>query len=66
VRLLDNKRLVGQLAALERRTSATREKIDHPRGARTAPVAMLFNPATAPYAEYWLNPFKSRSSVPMV
>jgi hypothetical protein len=33
-RLLDNKRLVGQLAALERRTSATREKIDHPRGAR--------------------------------
>jgi putative tryptophan/tyrosine transport system substrate-binding protein len=22
-------------------------------------VAMLFNPATAPYAEYWLNPFKS-------
>src|SRR5262249_42236684 len=22
-------------------------------------VAMLFNPATAPYAEYWLNPFKA-------
>jgi putative tryptophan/tyrosine transport system substrate-binding protein len=25
---------------------------------RTARVAMLFNPAAAPYAEYWLNPFK--------
>ena len=25
---------------------------------RTARVAMLFNPATAPYAEYWLNPSK--------
>jgi putative tryptophan/tyrosine transport system substrate-binding protein len=25
---------------------------------RVARVAMLFNPATAPYAEYWLNPFK--------
>ena len=23
------------------------------------PVALLFNPATAPYAEYWLNPFKA-------
>jgi len=33
-RLLDNKKLVGQLAALERRTTATRDKIDHPRGAR--------------------------------
>jgi putative ABC transport system substrate-binding protein len=22
-------------------------------------VALLFNPATAPYAEYWLNPFKA-------
>jgi putative tryptophan/tyrosine transport system substrate-binding protein len=26
---------------------------------RTARVAMLFNPAAAPYAEYWLNPFKA-------
>src|ERR671937_9047 len=26
---------------------------------RLTRVAMLFNPATAPYAEYWLNPFKS-------
>jgi putative tryptophan/tyrosine transport system substrate-binding protein len=26
---------------------------------RMTRVAMLFNPATAPYAEYWLNPFKS-------
>jgi hypothetical protein len=33
-RLLDNRKLVGQFAALERRTSATRDKIDHPRGAR--------------------------------
>jgi hypothetical protein len=33
-RLLDNRKLVGQLAALERRTTATRDKIDHPRGAR--------------------------------
>jgi putative ABC transport system substrate-binding protein len=29
---------------------------------RTTRVAMLFNPATAPYAEYWLNPFKSAAS----
>jgi hypothetical protein len=34
VRLLDSRKLVGQFAALERRTSATRDKIDHPRGAR--------------------------------
>jgi hypothetical protein len=33
-RLLDNSKLVGQLAALERRTTATRDKVDHPRGAR--------------------------------
>jgi hypothetical protein len=33
-RLLDNRKLINQLAALERRTSATRDKIDHPRGAR--------------------------------
>jgi putative ABC transport system substrate-binding protein len=26
---------------------------------RVARVAMLFNPATATYAEYWLNPFKA-------
>jgi putative ABC transport system substrate-binding protein len=26
---------------------------------RIARVALLFNPATAPYAEYWLNPFKT-------
>jgi putative tryptophan/tyrosine transport system substrate-binding protein len=26
---------------------------------RVARVAMLYNPATATYAEYWLNPFKS-------
>jgi putative ABC transport system substrate-binding protein len=26
---------------------------------RTTRAAMLFNPATAPYAEYWLKPFKS-------
>jgi hypothetical protein len=31
---LDNRKLINQLAALERRTSATRDKIDHPRGAR--------------------------------
>jgi len=33
-RLLDNRKLINQLAALERRTSPTRDKIDHPRGAR--------------------------------
>src|SRR5262245_15083096 len=27
--------------------------------ARVARVAALFNPETAPYAEYWLNPFKA-------
>jgi putative tryptophan/tyrosine transport system substrate-binding protein len=27
-----------------------------------ARVAMLFNPATAPYAEYWLNPFKAAAA----
>ena len=33
---------------------------------RVARVAMLFNPATAPYAEYWLNPFKAAAaSVPV-
>src|SRR6516164_4587226 len=26
---------------------------------RVARVAMLFNPASAPYSEYWLNPFKA-------
>jgi putative ABC transport system substrate-binding protein len=26
---------------------------------RVTRVAFLFNPATAPYAEYWLNPFKA-------
>jgi putative ABC transport system substrate-binding protein len=26
---------------------------------RIVRVALLFNPATAPYAEYWLNPFKA-------
>jgi hypothetical protein len=31
---LNSRKLVGQLAALERRTTATRDKIDHPRGAR--------------------------------
>jgi hypothetical protein len=31
-RLLDNRKLVGQLAALERRTTSTRDKIDHPVG----------------------------------
>ncbi len=25
-------------------------------------VAILFNPATAPYAEYWLNPFKAAAA----
>ena len=30
VHLLDNNKLVNQLAALERRTTATRDKIDHP------------------------------------
>jgi hypothetical protein len=34
-RLLDNRRLVGQLAALERRTSATRERIDRPPMSRS-------------------------------
>src|SRR5215471_10907247 len=29
---------------------------------RTTRVAMLFNPATAAYAEYWLNPFKSAAA----
>jgi putative ABC transport system substrate-binding protein len=29
---------------------------------RVARVAMLFNPATAPYAEYWLNPFKAAAA----
>ena len=29
---------------------------------RTARVAALFNPATAPYAEYWLNPFKAAAA----
>jgi putative ABC transport system substrate-binding protein len=29
---------------------------------RVAQVAMLFNPATAPYAEYWLNPFKAAAA----
>jgi len=29
---------------------------------RTARVAMLFNPATAPYAEYWLNPFRAAAA----
>jgi hypothetical protein len=33
VRLLDNRRLVGQFAALERTTTATRDKIDHPKHA---------------------------------
>jgi hypothetical protein len=31
IRLLDNRRLVAQFAALERRTTATRDKIDHPQ-----------------------------------
>src|SRR5512132_3871751 len=29
---------------------------------RTARVAALFNPATAPYAEYWLSPFKAAAA----
>jgi len=29
---------------------------------RVARVAMLFNPASAPYAEYWLNPFKAAAA----
>jgi putative ABC transport system substrate-binding protein len=29
---------------------------------RVARVAMLFNPATAPYAQYWLNPFKTAAA----
>ena len=29
---------------------------------RVARVAALFNPATAPYAEYWLNPFKAAAA----
>src|SRR6516225_5069026 len=29
---------------------------------RITRVAMLFNPATAPYAEYWLNPFKAAAA----
>src|SRR5262245_31912829 len=29
---------------------------------RVARVAMLFNPATAPYAEYWLNSFKAAAA----
>jgi putative ABC transport system substrate-binding protein len=29
---------------------------------RVARVAMLFNPATAPYAEYWLSPFKAAAA----
>src|SRR5215831_17253373 len=29
---------------------------------RMTHVAMLFNPATAAYAEYWLNPFKSAAA----
>jgi putative ABC transport system substrate-binding protein len=29
---------------------------------RTARVAALFNPATAPYAEYWLNPLKAAAA----
>ena len=27
-----------------------------------ARVAMLFNPASAPYAEFWLNPFKAAAA----
>jgi hypothetical protein len=33
VRLLDNSRMVGQFAALERVTTSTRDKIDHPKHA---------------------------------
>jgi ABC-type uncharacterized transport system substrate-binding protein len=29
---------------------------------RVVGVAVLFNPATAPYAEYWLNPFKAAAT----
>ncbi len=29
---------------------------------RVGRVALLFNPATAPYAEYWLNPFKAAAA----
>ena len=29
---------------------------------RVERVAMLFNPATATYAEYWLNPFKAAAA----
>ena len=29
---------------------------------RVARVALLFNPATAPYAEYWLNPFEAAAA----
>ena len=29
---------------------------------RVARVAMLFNPATAPYAEHWLNSFKAAAA----
>jgi putative ABC transport system substrate-binding protein len=29
---------------------------------RVARVTMLFNPVTAPYAEYWLNPFKAAAA----
>ena len=29
---------------------------------RVARVAMLFNPVSAPYAEYWLNPFKATAT----
>jgi len=29
---------------------------------RVARVAMLFNPASAPYADYWLNPFKAAAA----
>src|SRR4030095_13361763 len=33
---------------------------------RVARVAFLFNPATAPYAEYYLNPFKvAAASLPL-
>ena len=29
---------------------------------RVARVVMLFNPATATYAEYWLDPFKAAAA----
>src|SRR5262249_21777577 len=32
---------------------------------RVTRVAMLFNPATAAYAEYWLSPFKSAAAPPV-